>query len=220
VEAGVALADREGLDAVSIRRVALKLEASPMALYHYVPSKRDLLNLMMDATYGEFEIGADMKKDWRALLHHFAWESRRCLQRHPWLAALRVTDPEYGPRCIETLEELLASLAGFGLETRVAVRLLGTLFVFVNGFVAAEGIGTASSRSHGSGRKSPQQPHFSSAVLETGKFPRVVRFVELGAELPDDEAFERALDWMLSGMARDIPGPALLPNGAKAKRTR
>src|SRR5690348_243972 len=49
VAAGIAVADRDGLSAVSIRRIAAQLNASPMALYYYVPSKRDLLNLILDA---------------------------------------------------------------------------------------------------------------------------------------------------------------------------
>ena len=80
VTAAIAVADQDGLPAVSIRRVASELNASAMALYHYVPSKRDLLNLMLDATYDEFALPEEDLVDWSTPLRHFAWESRRCLK--------------------------------------------------------------------------------------------------------------------------------------------
>jgi AcrR family transcriptional regulator len=116
VAAAVAIADKEGLGAVSIRKIAAQLDSSAMALYHYVPSKRDLLNLMLDASYSDFEWQAETITGWREALRHFAWESRRLLKEHPWTSPLRAADPEYGPECIRILEGLFASLAQFGLD--------------------------------------------------------------------------------------------------------
>jgi AcrR family transcriptional regulator len=194
VKAGVAIADRHGLAAVSIRRIAAQLESSPMALYHYVPSKRDLLNLMLDACHAEFEWPAAPIPGWRGVLGHFARESRRSLKRHPWASVLRADDPEYGPGGIRTLESLLTRLFQFGLDMRTAIRAIGVVFVFVNGFVTEENVP----------RKPANQPRFSKAILATGKFPNVVHFVEMGAELPDDEGFERALKWILDGIEADV----------------
>jgi AcrR family transcriptional regulator len=201
IAAGIALADHEGLAAVSIRRIAAQLQSSPMALYHYIPSKRDLLNLMLDASNAEFEWSADEITDWREALTHFARESRRCLKQHPWVSALRAADPEYGPECIRMFESLLGTLSRFGLEVRTATRALGVLFVFVNGFVAAETGQRGVSKGQ---RRSASQPRFSRAILATGKFPNVARFVEMGSELPDDQGFERALNWILNGIKADL----------------
>jgi AcrR family transcriptional regulator len=203
IAAGIALADQDGLAAVSIRRIAAELNSSPMALYHYVPSKRDLLNLILDALNEEFEWPEGGLPDWRSTLIHFARETRRGLKRHPWASALRAGDPEYGPECIRMLELLLATLSRFGLDMRTAGRALGVLFVFVNGFVAAE-TAEAGTRPSNRKRSSATQPRFSSAVLGTGKFPNVARFVAMGAELPDDEGFERALKWILDGIQADL----------------
>lgn len=203
VAAGIALADEHGLAAVSVRRIAAQLGSSPMALYHYVPSKRDLLNLILDALNTEFEWPAAEFPNWRSLLAHFARESRRGLKRHPWANALRAADPEYGPECIRTLESLLATLSGFGLDMRTATRSLGVLFLFVNGFVAAETAGSGIRPSKGRRRAIPQ-PRFSHAVLATNRYPNVARFVEMGAELRDDDGFEHALNWILDGIAADL----------------
>jgi AcrR family transcriptional regulator len=203
VAAGIALADQHGLAAVSIRRIAAQLGSSPMALYHHVPSKRDLLNLILDAVNAEVEWPAGRFTEWRSMLSHFARESRRSLKRHPWTSVLRAADPEYGPGTIATLESLLTTLAEFGLDMRTATRALGVLFVFVNGFVAAE-TGQAAMHAPKSRRRAANQPRFSSAVLATGKFPNVARFVATGAELPDDDGFERSLNWILDGIEADL----------------
>ncbi len=187
VAAGVAIADRQGLGAVSIRKVAAQLGSSAMALYHYIPSKRDLLNLMLDSTYTEFQFPAQAMAGWRESMIHFAWENRRALKRHPWVSAVRMDGPEYGPECIRALEALLGSLARFGLDVKTSIQILGALFVFVNGFVAVEG----------------QLPVFSKTVLASGQFPRVARIVKMDAE-PSDQAFERELNWMLDGIASDL----------------
>ncbi|HLH04051.1 MAG TPA: TetR/AcrR family transcriptional regulator [Bryobacteraceae bacterium] len=221
VAAGIGLADKHGLPAVSIRRIAAELGSSPMALYHYVPSKRDLLNLILDALSAEFEYPDRPFKDWRSTLVHFARETRRSLKLHPWASALRAADPEYGPECIRTLEYLLGGLCGFGFDIRTATRALGVLFVFVNGFVAVEtGQAAVASRKNG-GQLVPAR--FSSAVLETGNFPNVARFVAIGAELPDDEGFERALKWILDGIEADLParfaGPRMNRTVNRQKRS-
>jgi AcrR family transcriptional regulator len=203
VAAGIAIADQNGLARVSVRRIAAQLHSSPMSLYHYVPSKRDLLNLMLDAANADFRWPAKAITDWRGVLCHFAWESRRCLKQHPWVNQLRASDPEYGPESIRILEWLLTSLSRVGLDVRTAIRVIGVLFVFVNGFVAAESSGPSAGESEG--RRPPvNQPTFAKAILATGNFPHVKRFLEMTAEIPDDQGFERALNLILNGVASEI----------------
>src|ERR1700722_5429105 len=203
VAAGIAIADQDGLARVSVRRIAAQLDASPMSLYHYVPSKRDLLNLMLDAANRNFGWPAKTITDWRGVLCHFAWESRRCLKQHPWVNQLRASDPEYGPESIRILEWLLTSLSRVGLDVRTAIRVIGVLFVFVNGSVAAESSGSSASKSAGR-RPSVNQPTFAKAILATGNYPHVKRFIEMTAEIADDQGFERALNLILNGVDSEI----------------
>jgi AcrR family transcriptional regulator len=203
VAAGIAIADQDGLAKVSVRRIAAQLDSSPMSLYHYVPSKRDLLNLMLDAANADFGWPAKAIADWRGVLCHFAWESRRCLKQHPWVNQLRASDPEYGPESIRILEWLLTSLSKVGLDVRTAIRVIGVLFLFVNGFVAAESSGSSAFK--GKERRPPvHQPIFAKAILATGNYPHVERFIEMTAEIPDDQGFERALNLILNGVATEI----------------
>jgi AcrR family transcriptional regulator len=203
VAAGIAIADQDGLASVSIRRIAAHLNSSPMALYHYVPSKRDLLNLMLDAANADFGWPAETISDWRGVLCHFASESRRCLKQHPWLNLLRATDPEYGPESIRILEWLLTSLSRVGLDVATAIRVIGVLFVFVNGFVAAESSGS-SAGNRDRRRASVDHPNFAKAILATGNYPQVKRFVEMSSENRDDQGFEHALNLILNGIASEI----------------
>lgn len=192
VACAISLADREGLEALSIRRIAADLQSSPMALYHYVPSKRDLLNLMLDGVNAEFKPPRKPVASWRDVLTHFAWESRRCLRSHPWVSTLRTADPEYGPETVRILEWLLTSLLETGLDREIAAKTLGILYVFVNGFVAAELA------------NSGKPARFSKPVLATGKFPNVARFAAEHTEEPDDAGFKRALTWILDGIAAEM----------------
>jgi AcrR family transcriptional regulator len=203
VAAGIAIADQDGLARVSVRRLAAQLDSSPMSLYHYVPSKRDLLNLMLDAANADFGWPVKRITDWRGVLCHFAWESRRCLKQHPWVNQLRASDPEYGPESIRILEWLLTSLSRVGLDVRTAIRVIGVLFVFVNGFVADERSGSTACKSEGL-RPSVNQPTFAKAILATGNYPHVKRFIEMTAVIPDDQGFERALNLILNGVACEI----------------
>jgi AcrR family transcriptional regulator len=203
VAAGIAIADQDGLARVSIRRIAAQLNSSPMSLYHYVPSKRDLLNLMLDAANADFGRPAKKIFDWRGVLRHFAWESRRGLKQHPWVNQLRASDPEYGPESSRILDWLLTSLSSVGLDVRTAIRVIGVLFVFVNGFVAAESSQPAAGTK--GGRRSPvNHPNLSKAILATGNYPHVQRFVAMSSEIRDDRGFEQALNLILNGVTSEI----------------
>src|SRR6266576_4233030 len=83
VDAGVWVADSEGLDAVSMGRVAASLDTAPMSLYRHVSSKEELIKLMVDAAWGDSPGPLLPGEDWRAGLSRWAWAMRAALQRHP-----------------------------------------------------------------------------------------------------------------------------------------
>lgn len=198
VTIGIGIADSEGLDAVSIRKLASRLNVSAMALYHYVPSKTDLLNLMLDRTYEKTTFEDQIDPNWREILSLFSWQNKRRFESHTWVLNLPSAGRQYGPEAIRTLEWYLDKLALLGLETGFSVRILGLLYNFVIGFVSTEG-------ETGRGGSSTGTPIFSPPVLATGRFPHVKRFAELGVEPPTDAAFARALDWLLDGVADEMP---------------
>jgi AcrR family transcriptional regulator len=109
--AALRIADSEGLDAVSMRRVAAELGVGAASLYRYVETRDELLDLMTDATAAEYDFPPPTG-DWLADLVAVGEQSRTILRRHPWLAALSLTRPVVGPNGVTVIEHVLAILAG------------------------------------------------------------------------------------------------------------
>src|ERR1700716_1882023 len=84
VAAAMALADREGLAAITIRRLAVDLDAAPMALYRYVDTKDDVLELLVDAAYADMTLPEHPSGAWRSDLRTAAHAVRATVKRHPW----------------------------------------------------------------------------------------------------------------------------------------
>ena len=108
--AAVAIADREGLDAVSMRRVAAELGTGAASLYRYLDTREDLLDLMTDAVTGEFSL-VPPTGDWAADLVAVGEQMRAIIRRHPWLVTVVTTRPVLGPHGLAVLEHVLEVLA-------------------------------------------------------------------------------------------------------------
>jgi AcrR family transcriptional regulator len=108
--AALAIADREGLEAVSMRRVAADLGTGAASLYRYVETRDDLLDLMIDATGAEYVV-PDPTGDWLADLLAIGDQARAIMRRHPWLPSLLITRAVLGPNGLVLLEHVLAALA-------------------------------------------------------------------------------------------------------------
>ncbi|WAS94781.1 TetR/AcrR family transcriptional regulator C-terminal domain-containing protein [Nannocystis punicea] len=113
VEAAAALADAEGLAAVSMQRVAAELGYTTMSLYNHVPSKELLLEAMADAVVGQPP--ADTGEDWRASVLAWAADIWRVFAAHPWLLRLQFDHPPLGPNQLAWLERLLRAMTAGGL---------------------------------------------------------------------------------------------------------
>jgi AcrR family transcriptional regulator len=119
VAAAIQLADAEGLDALTMRRVAEALGVAPMTLYTYVPGKAELVDLMLDALYGELASAYPTswrRAAWRGRLETIARQNRALFQRHPWAAAVSTVRPPLGPGLMAKYERELRVLDGLGLS--------------------------------------------------------------------------------------------------------
>lgn len=105
VAAATALADSEGLAAVTLRRVAADLGVLPMRLYTHLETKDDLLDLMLDSVYATVDIPAP-DQGWRAALKAIALNLRSAAENHPWLPDLLGTRPPYGPHGLRLVERV------------------------------------------------------------------------------------------------------------------
>jgi AcrR family transcriptional regulator len=114
VAAAVEVADADGLDGLSMRRVADRLGVGTMSLYRYVPGKTELFDIMVDRVSGEVHYD-DSTDEWRARLERVARVNRALFERHPWLMALFPRRPPLGPGVIAKYNAELRAVDGIGL---------------------------------------------------------------------------------------------------------
>ena len=131
VEAAVGVARSDGLEAVSMSRVAAELGASTMSLYRYVAAKDELLALMVDAAMADASSGAADGGSWRHGLAEWAWGYHRILRRHPWILRIPIASPPLTPNMTTWLEHGLRALGPTGLSEpeKLSVMLLLSGFV-------------------------------------------------------------------------------------------
>jgi AcrR family transcriptional regulator len=133
VRAALAITDREGLAALTTRRVADELGISPMSLYTYVPGKNELLDIMLDAIYGELR--PLRGKAWRAKLADVAQQNWQLALRHPWMLEIVTHRPVLGPNVFAKYDRELAALSGLGLSELEMDRALTLVLDYVSGAV-------------------------------------------------------------------------------------
>ncbi|MGW6918981.1 TetR/AcrR family transcriptional regulator C-terminal domain-containing protein [Kitasatospora sp. NPDC054939] len=133
VAAGIAVADADGMAALSMRAVGERLGRTAMALYTYVPGKSELVDLMHDRVLGELPDGYDTGAGWRRAVTAWADDAWAFYLRHPWVLQVSQARPVLGPGEYRVLETLVGILRGTGLEPLALRRTLGTVLQFVRG---------------------------------------------------------------------------------------
>jgi len=211
VDAAVRVADTEGLDAVSMGRVAAELGAAPMSLYRHVSAKEELLRLMVDAAWGDSPGPLAPGENWRAGLSRWAWALRAGARRHPWVVRIPISGLPIMPREIAWFEDALACMYSTGLtETRKAsvimllagyVRNLATTEADIQAAVQASGLDQAGWMA--------SYPRMLRHLADPQRFPALTAFIAAGvfedADGPDDE-FIFGLDRILDGIEALVRG--------------
>jgi AcrR family transcriptional regulator len=202
IEAAIAIADAGGLDAVTIRAVATRLQAGAMSLYSYVPDKQALVYAMVEQVSEELELPPEPSGDWRADLRWFARQQRTIMRRHPWLIAALSHRQPLGPATLAYLEFMLAVLEPTGLEPGPILETVGLLNGFVINLARAELMEQDAS-------SDPAEAAAAAAdlgeLLASGRYPRFAAAITAsGAPRTDLAAeFDRLLDRIIDGL---IPG--------------
>ncbi|MCP2341034.1 TetR/AcrR family transcriptional regulator [Actinomadura rupiterrae] len=205
-EAAVALADAEGMEAVSMRKVAAELQVAATALYNYIGSKDELYDLMVDWVEGEDGPPPEPSGQWRTDLSTLAHRVRGSILRHPWMASVAAGRPSFGPNSLAWMEYGLAAMGDLGLDIDEILIANEILQAFVRGFAAREIAERQALQRAGLDAGDWQRalgPYIES-VLERGDHPwlaRVVRDADVPhAENRQDLTFARGLDRVLDGL--------------------
>jgi len=210
----LALADSEGVDAVTMRQVAARLGCGTMSLYRHVRTKDELFDLMADAAMGEEDRPAHPSGDWREDLGRLAHAKRAVMLRHPWLASLLAGRPVLGPNVLASTELALSAVSELGLSMDEMVRVINTLHAFVNGFVQTELEERAWRHPAGTGAEGGAEGPWQDRMLpylqhlmDSGQYPFFTRMVNEAEPHPDtDESFAWQLRRVLDGLSAGLPG--------------
>ena len=137
VAEAVRLADREGVDGLSMRRLAGALDAGAMSLYHYVANKEELLDAMIDFVFEEIELPAE-EADWQSAMRREAESTRQVLARHPWAIGLMESRTSPGPANLRHREAVTACLRMAGFSVLKATHANWLLNSYVYGHALQE----------------------------------------------------------------------------------
>jgi AcrR family transcriptional regulator len=212
-EAALKIADTEGFDAVSMRRVAAELGAGTMTLYHYVRTKDELLALMDNAIMGELLVpDGELPDDWRAALTLIAIRTRDAFERHPW-AFEAMGDAQLGPNGLRHMEQSVGALEGLDLDDVERFELISLVDEYVTGYALRNrelGRDDSGAREAWLDQASDyideqvatgDYPHLSALLREEGTAAFWRRLESSGFE---ENRFERGLKRLLDGIELDL----------------
>jgi AcrR family transcriptional regulator len=207
----VRLADAQGVEAVSMRNLAVELGVGATSLYRYVARRDELIELMVDAVMGDdlqFEIGGD----WRQDLRSFAHGLRAMTLRHPWMVVPSAGLRNFGPKTAGRYEQVLSMVNGLGLEIDEMLVMVETLDAFVRGRALEELAEQEAVRRSGLDQEEWMQTQipYIESLIDSGQYPLLTRVV-FDARAPHDpdrleHGFELGLERVLDGLATMLPG--------------
>ncbi|WP_406266864.1 TetR/AcrR family transcriptional regulator C-terminal domain-containing protein [Actinacidiphila glaucinigra] len=204
VRAAIRLADADGLDAVSLRKVATELDVRPMRLYGYIAGKEELLDLMVDAVHAEIRPAGD---GWREVLRSLAEATRHAVHEHEWLADLLGGRPQLGPHALAGGEAVVAALDGV-VDVDAVMPVVAAVNAYAIGAVRREVAERRAERATGMDEKRWQASlgPYLERTFATGRFPALAMVVRDAAHLDADHTFRIGLDFLLDGIEARLAG--------------
>jgi AcrR family transcriptional regulator len=203
VARAVAIADAEGLAAVTMRRVAAELRSGTASLYRYVTNRDELLDLMVDAVQGEGDPPA-LTGDWRTDLTAVARRQRAAFLRHPWLSGELTGRPSLGPNSMRQADAALGAAFELTPDATLALNVVGTVMAYVLGAVASELADLQAQRRTGLTEVQWQASvgPYVRRLIDSGEYPHLARrLYEADDDIAPEERFEFGLARVLDGAA-------------------
>jgi AcrR family transcriptional regulator len=197
-EVAMRVADAEGLEAVSMRRVAAELGTGAASLYRYVETRENLLDLMTDATGAEYEL-PPATGDWLGDLVAFGEQARVIFRRHGWLAGLTMTRPVIGPNGTGLIEHFLTMLRGHPAGIEAKMEAFGMLHGITAAFALQEQADP--------GLQARNLAYLSHA-LASGRHPRLAALLSPQAQLQPPEELAGRYPDIIARVLTGLLGPA------------
>jgi AcrR family transcriptional regulator len=208
------IADQEGFNAVTMKRIAAELGAGTMTVYYYVRNKTDIVALMQDSILADVLIPAEeLPAHWREAIAAIARRTRHVLLAHPW-SLTSLNDAQFGPNAMRHIEQSLAVMAATGLPAQARLEIITTVddLVFGNALRTIESL-TRAADAEANPAMTAAMIEYGVAQLKAGEFPELTAIYAESTARPADEIgppmtdnalaseFERGLASLLDGIA-------------------
>lgn len=222
VETATALADRDGVDALTMRQLARALGVAPMSLYTYIPGKAELLDLMLDAAYAAMPRTDTAGQPWRQRLAVIADENRAMYRAHPWAGTIATIRPPLGPGQMAKYEHELSALDGLGLSDVERDDCLAFLLTFVQASARVEAAARDTQRDSGVSDEQwwAQAGPLLARIMDETRFPLAARVgaaagtAHHSAHDPE-HAYAFGLQRVLDGLSRLVDRSRTFPVSVK-----
>jgi AcrR family transcriptional regulator len=172
LRAAVALADRNGIEALTMRRLGQELGVEAMSLYNHVANKSDLLDGMVDGVFAEIDLPSG-DQGWREAMRRRALSAREVMARHPWATQLMESRTTPGPATLRHHDQVLGILRGAGFSVPMAAHAFALLDSYIYGFALQEatlpfetGEQTAALAQSILARAAGEYPHLTELTVE------------------------------------------------------
>jgi AcrR family transcriptional regulator len=204
VAAAIKIADAEGLDAISMRKIAVAIGSGTMSLYRHIAARDELLDAMLDAVYSELALPVRSAGDWRARITAIARGQRHMLRTHPWVAPLVGSRPPLLPGFLDSFEASLQALLDAGLQITDAAAASAMINAFVIGHALLEHSEHQARRRTGLTKRQwrARNAPVVKRILGTGDYPAVAQYVRHAQDIDPDTAFDDGLDGILDSIER------------------
>jgi len=204
LHAAIALADAEGPEALSMRRIGRTLGVEAMSLYNHVAGKDDLVDGIIQYVLGEMEVPSP-REEWRTAIRTRARSAREVFARHPWaMGLLESRSTDSSPLRLGYYDSVLGSLREAGFDTATAIRAFSIVDAFIFGFILQE-----LSLAFGN---TEELDEVGTDLLRqlAGSYPYLAEATTFAMESGYDRAveFEFGLDLIVGGLERILAGTA------------
>lgn len=204
VSAAIELLDAEGIDALSMRKLGIRLDVAAASMYTHVASKDELVELVVDEIYGEVALPAS--GPWRTAATRFAHDLRSVFLRHPWIGSLlgEAGVAYLGPNVLRLSEAALALFEDAGFSLDDADLAFNTVMAFVVGRATSEAAWLTTLKRSGQSEQEWKDRLWPAAEQAVQDYPRLKQLYaaqrERKPEETNDSDFERGLDRVLDGL--------------------
>jgi AcrR family transcriptional regulator len=203
IDAGLGVLRSEGIDGVTMRRVAAELDTGAASLYVYVSNREDLLNQMFDAVAAEIDTDDDADPErWREQLEALLTAARDAMDRYPGIARVPLANVPTGPNATRVADHMLGLLRAGGVDDRSAAWFVDVISLYINAASYETSIYVEEGRAE---ENVDEEIRESFAQLSPAEYPNIMSLLPLLTSGDGEQRFAFGLQLMINGLLHTEP---------------